>query len=95
MSNNINVTVTMQDFEAEQDIHRKLALIYRAVSAQQVHCEETVKLFTQQINDLSAPDPGKLNMTKISGLALGSGGVGALIVNIPEIIKAIGNWFHR
>ena len=58
----------------------KLNLIYRVVSAQQVHCKETVEILSDRITDLNVP---KINKVKVGGAV---GGAGVLGVFIDRII---------
>jgi hypothetical protein len=92
MSNNIQVTVTMEDFEKIDDPNKKLNLIYRVVSAQQNHCVTTVERIEKNIKSISTP---QLNTKKVAGVGVSGGVVGAFVAKCPEIIQAIGDWFHK
>ena len=79
MGNDIQVTVTHEDFENIKEVDKKLNLIYRVVSAQQTHCRETVKILSDRITDLNVP---KINKVKVGGAVGGAGIIGVFIDRI-------------
>jgi len=92
MSNDIDIKVTMEDFE-HLDHDKKLNLIYRAVSAQQAHCNKTVAKIEDNIRKIDKPI--RMNTKKVAGVGIGSGAVGGFIAKLPDIIDAFGTWLHK
>lgn len=79
MSNNIKIEITPDDFDKIQDspdrsaIDKKLGIIFKTVSAQQQHCQETVTRIEKSIT--SVPK-AQINKVKAGGALGGATGLG-------------------
>lgn len=106
MGNNIQITVTQEQFEKIDDVNKKLNFLYQVASPiqadirdikedikdQKSHCENTVKAVEGRIENIEKP---KLNKTKVVSFGASSGLMGGIIAKAPEIIDSISNWFHK
>ena len=93
MGNNLEIIVSLAEFEAEQDTNKKLNMMFKSHCAQQLHCKEVVDIIHRRIDGISVPK--KLNKTKIAGVGIGGSGLTALIIKGPELLREIGSWFQR
>jgi len=65
----------MEEFEQEKSIDKKLNIIFKVVSAQQIRCGEKVSDFSKRIDALETDK--KLSKAKMIGIGIGSGSSGA------------------
>jgi len=85
MGEDLMVSVTIEEFEQEKSIDKKLNLMFKVLSAQQEGCVTTVEGFDQRIDSLETSR--KMNKAKIAGIGIGSGGGAA------ALIALIKSWF--
>ncbi len=84
MSNNIEVTVSLEEFKRKEP-DEKLTLIYKAVSAQQGHCKEVTQDFDERIKKVESLELSpKFNKVKVAG---GVGGLAGIAIAADRLIR--------
>ena len=91
MSNDLEVIVTLQEFEKERDLEKKMNMMFKAQCAQQLHCKGITEGFNERLASLEVLP--RFRKTKIAGGIGIGGGLLLLLAEWTECVKALKDFF--